>query len=385
MAASPQPFRETDRVNNFDLIRLFGAAQVAVSHGIEHLRAETLFPLYHALGYVPGVPIFFAVSGFLVSLSWERAPNWRQYALNRALRIYPALWTALLVSVVILLACGVRPDSTRSFAIWIIAQLTIVQFYNPAFIRGFGVGVINGSAWTIPVEIQFYALVPFLAWLAKGKANRWWLLALASGCVMLVIRWVEQDPSSVLVRLVTVTLPPWLFFFLVGTALRYLHGRFATFLRGRAVFWAVLYGFWVAVEIAFNVPEATGNELNPVSILLLSALTISAAFTFPRIASRVLRENDISYGVYIYHMPFVNLFLFLGFQGTSALSLAIGVTVITAILSWRFVERPALALKSYSIRGRTNRLTRGLIQTRFGRIEEGGSGSVAPKEEAARR
>lgn len=343
--------RQSDRVNNFDLIRLFGALQVAVSHSIVHLKADALLPLYYFLGYLPGVPIFFAISGFLVSLSWERAPSWQQYAINRALRIYPALWAAFVLAVVILLACHIYPGSPGEFARWLAAQLSFMQFYNPPFIRGFGVGVINGSAWTIPVEMQFYVALPFLAFVARKSWRRWAALIVLSGLLMLAVRLI--DARSIVGKLVTVTLLPWLFYFLMGVGLRYLYRARPGIFRGKALDWAGIYALWVAIEIVFHIPGATENVLNPVSIVLLGCLTVSAAFTLPSLATRLLRENDISYGVYIYHMPFVNLILFLGLLGVFGLVAALSLAVTMAILSWRFIERPALNLKGYSVHWRT--------------------------------
>ena len=57
------------RNNNFDLIGLFAALQVAIIHTIAHLDLDIHIPL---LEYFPGIPIFFFVSGFLINLSFER-------------------------------------------------------------------------------------------------------------------------------------------------------------------------------------------------------------------------------------------------------------------------------------------------------------------------
>src|SRR5690606_19893364 len=51
------------------------------------------------------------------------------------------------------------------FIFWIVGQISFFQFYNPEFMREFGTGVLNGSLWTISVELQFYIMVPILYWL----------------------------------------------------------------------------------------------------------------------------------------------------------------------------------------------------------------------------
>jgi peptidoglycan/LPS O-acetylase OafA/YrhL len=201
----------TLRTNNFDLIRLLAAMQVVVSHGGEYLGVALWRPLMTVLGFLPGVPIFFVVSGFLISLSWERAPSAGHYLRNRLLRIYPALWVCLLISIAIFLSAGVRPDSFRHFAAWVVAQATVVQFYNPTFLRSFGVGVLNGSLWTIPVELQFYLVLPFLALAARKRPLRWLVLTIAACGGMLAARHGMGTSESVLQKLIGVTIAPYLF------------------------------------------------------------------------------------------------------------------------------------------------------------------------------
>ena len=342
--------RDTARLNNFDLVRLFGALQVAVVHGTEHLHAFALAPLVDTLGFFPGVPIFFAVSGFLVSLSLERAISLKQYCVNRALRIFPALWACCAISLLIVTAFGVRAPSASALLGWIGSQLTILQFYNPDWLRPFGVGVLNGSLWTIPVELQFYAALPLLALWAGRRRDRWVLLTLGAGILMVALRAWGPARNSPAGKMLSVSLLPYLFFFLVGVLLRYTFNAFPGLFRGRTLVWALCYAVWIALEALFQIPGARGNLLNVVSILLLSSLAISAAFSNHTLSSRLLGTTDISYGLYIYHMPIVNLALVNGIVGTLGVVASLILTTGLAGLSWRFVERPALSLKRYSVR-----------------------------------
>ena len=353
---STQPGRRRDlepasmRVNNFDLIRLVAALQVLIEHALTHLQLTSLAPLGLALDFFPGVPIFFAVSGFLISMSWERAPSLGQYARNRILRIYPALWVCLLISVLIFLGAGVRPAPARAFLLWLLAQLTFIQFYNPPFLRSFGVGVLNGSLWTIAVELQFYLALPLLAFLARRWRLGWPILTALSCGTMIVARYYMQDQLTMSQKIVGVTLFPYLFFFLVGMVTRLLYEQRPELFRGKALHWFGAYLIWIAIQTWLGLPGSTGNTLSVATIVALAMLVVSCAFTAPTLSSRLLKGNDISYGVYIYHMPLINLLLFRGIGGPQGFLLAIGGTLVAAIASWRFVERPALRLKGYSLR-----------------------------------
>src|SRR5262245_53294221 len=94
------------RTNNFDLIRLFAASQVVFHHASVHLDAAASGPVWSALEQFPGVPIFFFISGFLISRSYEANSTLREYATNRILRIYPGLWICLAVTTLAVAATG---------------------------------------------------------------------------------------------------------------------------------------------------------------------------------------------------------------------------------------------------------------------------------------
>src|SRR6478752_5590011 len=85
--------------NSFDSIRLLAALQVLIGHATYHLGVVHDSGLgqvaLRVLSAFPGVPIFFMISGFLVTASFERRPNLQDYFVSRFLRIYPALWACL--------------------------------------------------------------------------------------------------------------------------------------------------------------------------------------------------------------------------------------------------------------------------------------------------
>ena len=336
-----------NRTNNFDLIRLFGALEVVCGHALFHFGLLDNAPwiVRRLLDLFPGVPIFFVVSGFLITASLERSRDLSGYARNRVLRIYPGLWACFGVTLVVLWSFGALSGQflRSNFGPWVVAQLTFVQFYNPAALRGFGVGVINGSLWTIPVELGFYVLLPALLFAFGDWRSKRRPVAIAMAVVALfsALLWVMvESHRSTIAKLVEVTPLPHFWMFLLGALAWRYRAVIAPVIRGRFLWWLAAY---LALGLTILRPDG------PVGVLekaMLGAVTLSAAFTTPYLAEKLLRGNDISYGVYIYHMLVVNALLQLGYRGDSALlPITIAVTCLLAFASWRLVERPALRRK----------------------------------------
>lgn len=200
--------------NNFGLLRLIAAIQVMASHSIGHYDlAAATNPFVVALRMFPGVPIFFLLSGFLVYGSWIRRPALKTYARSRFLRIFPGLWACFAFSVAVLAVLGQMDGTLMETVIWIIAQMSVGQFVNPDFLRDFGVGVINGSLWSIPVEIQFYIVLPFIAIVISSTVRQWLLVALM---IMISTLYLALDLPRIADKLLGVTVLPYLFMFMIG-------------------------------------------------------------------------------------------------------------------------------------------------------------------------
>lgn len=341
------------RENNFDLIRLLAAFQVAFIHSYQHFgfKFESFFVLI--LGLFPGVPIFFVISGFLISSSLDRSSSLSSYLKNRFLRIYPGLWACFLISTLSVVIIY-HPDlKTLDFLKWVVAQLTICQFYNPSFFRGYGVGVLNGSLWTIPVELQFYMLLPAF-YLACNKLKNNTIFLLLMILVFIIINQLYNFTIPTKVNIITklfgVTVFPYLYMFLIGVFLQKNFAIVSNFLKNRVLIILALY-LLIALASRFLKLNCTGNYLNPLSAIVLGCLVISFGYSYTNIFNNILKGNDLSYGMYIYHMVIINIVISLS---TMPPIVNVIITIITtlfiALLSWRFIEKPCLQLKSYSIK-----------------------------------
>lgn len=345
--------------NNFDLIRLVAASEVAFRHAVHHLSPERESgPLFWILDLVPGVPIFFFLSGFLLSRSWERSPSVTNYARNRLLRLLPALWLCTALTLVMLFGTGYLTGADWSplkLGAWVVCQATAFQFWNPDFLRGFGCGVVNGSLWTISVEIQFYcALVLMYLGLRKLSARRFDAVLIAMVVIFgAAYQWkfelqaglADAFGSEIAGKLFLASFVPWIFVFLLG-ALAQRHA--ASVVRWACQHRLAIIGATAAAILSckhvFGLP--VGNNLPAPLVPMLGCCVLSLAYGAPGVSHRILRGNDCSYGAYVYHMPIVNLALWCGGAGSMiAIMLSLAATGSAAVLSWRFVERPFLRRK----------------------------------------
>ncbi len=355
------------RLNNFDLIRLLAAIQVVIAHSIGHTDLVNQLPawgrqVFDALMLLPGVPVFFVISGFLITRSFERNPSdLKGYFWRRSLRIFPALWVCLIVTLVALGAFGfLGPDFvfSKTFAAWLAGQLSFFQFYNPEHFRGFGIGVANGALWTITVELQFYAYIPIYYFLTNGRKSAPVLSTLiffASFAAYCVMDHKVNGPGGftgapMAFKLLHVTLIPHLWMFMLGMII---HRRFETirpWLEGKFLWYFAAYALFMAALqtfVEFRSPLFYLGYLPSRTILALG--TIAAAYSARSLSSRLLSGMDLSYGTYLYHSVVINVFVQLGWMSSfMAVLYVFGVSILIALLSWHAIEKPALARKSLS-------------------------------------
>jgi len=343
LVASAGPVPVSFKVNNFDLLRIFAATQVLIFHSYSQSGGTApawLVPLIH----FSGVPIFFVISGYLISASYERNNDLRKYFTNRFLRIYPGMWACILLTFLLTLLLGYRMARALDLA-WLPAQLVGVIF-TPPFLKSFGVGSYNGSLWTIPVELQFYLVLPLVYRFCGLHRDGAWRALLVFACFALLRLLVNYTlPSMGLAaengveKLARYTFLPHFYLFMLGVVLQRMQIYKLRIIAGKGAFWVA---FYLCAKLLLPV----GPAVSVATSLLLGVAVISAAYTLPKLSRSVLRGQDISYGVYIYHFLFINLLAEYGLlQNPDLVPVILAGTYAAATLSWIFVEKPFLKKK----------------------------------------
>jgi peptidoglycan/LPS O-acetylase OafA/YrhL len=335
--------------NSFDALRLGGATLVLFSHSFALAAATEPHLGSASLGFL-GVEIFFAISGFLVTKSWDARQQLPAFFAKRALRILPGLAACVLVSAYVLgLAVTTLPAGSylTSAEPLVYALQNVVSVATGGIVCGpaytlpgvFGTNPhdasVNGSLWTLPIEVQAYYVVAFLGCLSLTRRA---LPAIAAAALLILAapataygmpfvgHVLESRPEAV--QLLAI--------FGVGGLLYLYRERVPLRLDAGAVLLA-------AMLLCLDTPLE-----KVVTSLALPYLVLVAAYRLPPAARGVARHGDISYGLYLLAFPIQQAVLLAwpGHLGPLGLfALALPFTAVLALLSWHAVERPALRLK----------------------------------------
>jgi len=349
---------EGRRFDNINLLRAFAALSVVVYHVIEHGRWKdypTDGPLVtFRIGWY-GVDLFFVISGFVIAYSAlllyraEARSFQRHYWARRLTRIVPLYVLTLFLWLLFFTPQWSAHEWFRQLANHLTFTHSLSLHAHSA---------IDGVNWTLGVEMHFYLAVALLIrWLDRIPGWRILLYGVAiSWAWRAMIFYVvgPEDPAVLFARVAQ--LPGVLDEFAAGIFLAklLLDGRRPWFARPLPWLVAAIATGYVTMSIYWTRadywPHAGMVTLwhTPLAIFFMCVVASAISLT-QRIADFWLRPvnylGETSYGIYLWHMFAVELFVFrLGWGGLSALIAVLAVTIALAALSWHAFEKPFMRL-----------------------------------------
>ena len=314
-----------------------------------------------------GVAVFFVISGFLLYRPFVAArllgtppPATVRYAKRRALRILPAYWFALTVLAVFPGLNGVFTGDWWRF-------YGLMQIYNvDTQFQGLA------PAWSLCVEVSFYALLPVYAWVMWRTQRRRPLRSqVRTELILLALLWLITFANNQIFtgrigpvdssKSLLYTLPFTFDWFTIGMSLALISAaleirgsrpRIVAFIEEHPLMiWLVGGGLWLLTTIPRNDP---GTIHHIAAGFFGLVLALPAVFGGGKSPHRMLGSAPlawlglISYGIFLWHEPFAHWLWANGLDvfgdgviGFSSLLLAtLAIAIALGAFSYYIVEKP---------------------------------------------
>ena len=335
--------------NGFGLLRLVLASSVILQHSLAltgHID-DTFIGWWHpaSIGDL-AVGGFFAVSGYLLFASAQRHPT-RQYLSLRAHRLFPGYWASLVAVAFVAAPLAAVLGAGTYKLVGSNSAISYVGLNSTLVVLQHGIGdllatnpwptALNGSLWSLAPEFCCYLILLVTVVLARRSRVRVeiWLGAVLVGCFLVM-------------SLARVALHSG-----IGDALGLLAGLGLSFFTGSLI----QHRGWLTTPsrrtttlaiLALAVVVAVGLWAPFGPIVLAVALVSVGRHVRSGWAARVDERRDLSYGVYLYHFPVIQLLVAAGvvpLTVSGALTVLAPVTFLLvlplATASWYLVEKPA--------------------------------------------
>lgn len=330
-APGPHPFRPeaARRITGLDALRGLAAFSVLLGHytanydRLYHHSDELLFS-YPWAAY--GVTLFFMISGFVILMTAERVKTPADFAWARFSRLYPAYWTAVLLTFTVLMVFtlpGRQPTFQR-----MLVNLTMFQ-------NLLGVGSIDGVYWTLHVELYFYVMMFLLLCAGRVRLTEFLLLGLVCLSVAdeLLLSGVNNEAVK---RLRNLLILDHAFAFAIGVLLyrslkspRWWHPLAVAGCLAYALFFKPRADFYFSVGLAGLVYLTTRGWLrflNARPLVFLGTISYSLYLTHQNIGYVIIRAGYAA-----------------GLNPNVSIALAAAAALLIATAITFMIERPAMA------------------------------------------
>lgn len=326
----------------FDALRIALSLLVMLTHSVPLSTGIASFDIrenWLRYGIFAILPMFFGLSGFLVTGSAIRVKSGFKFFLQRAFRLIPALTVEVFLSAIILgglLTTLPAQEYFTNHQFWAYFGNIIgdVHFELPGVFKDNPFpGSVNGNMWTLRPEYYCYAILLGSMFVGFFKSERLYI----SSITVIILYYIFIDITK------NAGKPEYsyssdglVFCFLVGS----LYFRISKILPYSKILFAISIAGWI---LLLNIDG--GSYLALLCIVYATIFIGCTKITLPRI----FRTGDYSYGVYLYGFPIQQTLVY-AFTFTHKwyilFATSAPLTLIVAMISWHAIEKPALKIRS---------------------------------------
>jgi peptidoglycan/LPS O-acetylase OafA/YrhL len=313
------------RVSSLTGIRAVAAILVVATHAAYTTGKYTHGYLGLVLSRLEiGVPVFFALSGFLLFRPWVKAavsggpaPSVRRYAWHRVRRIMPAYVVTVLVAYGIYHFRHAGPNPGHTW-VGLLRNISLTQIYTDQYMYSFLHQGLT-QMWSLAVEASFYVALPLLAYvllvvLCRRRWRPYLLLAGMAGLALItpawivLVHWTAWLPDGA-----RLWLPTYLLWFLGGMLLAVLQAMGARCYAFVALPVAVVCYFIASTPIAGE-PTTSPNAVSEalfksafyvvIASLLVAPVALGDHGWYTRLLSTrpMVWLGEISYEIFLVHL-----------------------------------------------------------------------------------
>ncbi len=333
------------RQNAFDFLRYLLTLSIFISHF--YVLNDIERPWWCISGLIR-VKAFFIISGFLVFYTYIKKPQLSLYIKKRVRRILPPY---ILVIVLCVLTCSLVSNlhpyqyftSTDTYK-YLLSNLSFMNFLHPTLPGVFQdnpIHAVNGSLWTMKVEIMFYVSVPIVFYCMR-KVNKLYVIITVFLFAYLydaLFYELFQQTRNEIFLLIRKQIGSQFMYFYSGTFILLYFNYFIKYLKYLLPLSMLIYGLSYTDNFIFL-------KLEPIAF---AAIIIGSAYLLKYFFFLRKYEN-ISYGMYLFHYPIIQIFIhyniteynfYLSFFGSLA------ITTLISIVSWKYLEKPIIDSKRF--------------------------------------
>lgn len=347
--------QKADMLNALTSFRFLAALLVFVWH--MHIMAN-LTDKYQ-LGYV-GVGFFYLLSGFILTyvyytkLASGSASAIKKFYIARIAKIYPTHLLTMIASIPLFIGTvkALFPEHTKMhFAELLGVNLTLLQSYVSSNMVNFS---FNGVAWSISVEMFFYALFPILVYLLGRYASK---LSVGRLILMAVLVWISL---CIVVAPVHAVIDDWRLYifppvrlpeFIIGIILGLIYIKpqdkvsNSTYSRRRGTAYEVLSlgALGVGIGLSPLMPQSLhfAAWLVPFLAVVIYVFSQQRGYISQFLGHKLLVYlGEISFSFYMLHQLVIRYVGLFGLARTSAIVISLLVSVTLSAVVYRFYEEP---------------------------------------------